>query len=118
MAVARNAAAQAKENHAITIHRQSLPEPFDGWEAEFAKVTMQPGPGYAPHRHKGFVLGYVIDGQFRFGLDGQPERVLGAGEVFYEPPGALHTISASASNTRAASILAIIISKRGETVAQ
>ncbi len=117
MAVAGSAAAQAEENHATTFHRQNLPAPFDGWVAEFAKVTMEPGPGYAPHRHKGFVLGYVIDGQFRFALDSQPERVLNAGEAFYEPPGALHTISASASSTRAASILAMVISKRGETAA-
>jgi quercetin dioxygenase-like cupin family protein len=90
---------------------RALPAPFEGWEAEFALVTMAPGPGYAPHRHPGFVLGYVIDGQFRFGLEGEAERVLNAGEVFYEPPGAIHTITASASSTRSARILAIIISK-------
>jgi hypothetical protein len=34
------------ENNATTIHRQALPAPFEGWEAEFALVTMAPGPGY------------------------------------------------------------------------
>ena len=96
MAIA-GAVSQAAANHATTILRQKLPAPFEGWEAEFALVTMEPGPGYAPHRHPGFVLGYVVDGQFRFGLEGQPETTLHAGEAFYEPPGALHTISASAS---------------------
>jgi hypothetical protein len=39
--------AQEAGNHATTIHRQALPAPFEGWEAEFALVTMGPGPGYA-----------------------------------------------------------------------
>jgi quercetin dioxygenase-like cupin family protein len=108
------ASAQAEGNHAETVHRQPLPPPFEGWEAEFASVTMVPGPGYAPHHHPGFVLGYVIDGAFRFAIDGQPERVLHAGEAFYEPPGAHHTVSASADPNRSTRILAIIISERKE----
>lgn len=74
-------------------------------------VTMEPGPGYPPHSHKGFVLGYVIDGAFSFAIDGQPARVLQAGEAFYEPPGAHHTVSASADARRSAHVLAIIVSE-------
>jgi quercetin dioxygenase-like cupin family protein len=106
------ASAQSTENHAETVHRQPLPPPFQGWEAEFVSVTMAPGPGYSPHRHNGFVLGYVIDGAFRFAIDGQPERVLRAGEAFYEPPGALHTVSASADPRRSTRILAIIVAEK------
>ena len=108
------ASAQTEGNHAETVHRQPLPPPFEGWEAEFALVTMAPGPGYAPHQHPGFVLGYVIDGALRFAIDGQPARVLQAGEAFYEPPGAHHTVSASADPNRSTRILAIIISQRKE----
>src|ERR1044071_6305455 len=97
------ASAQAEQNHAETLHRQPLPPPFEGWVAEFASVTMVPGPGFAPHRHNGFVLGY--------GVEGEPERVLHAGETFYEPPAAHHTVSASADLRKNARILAIIISK-------
>jgi quercetin dioxygenase-like cupin family protein len=100
----------AGANQASTIHRQPLPPPFAGWQAEFVSVTMAPGPGYQPHHHPGFVLGYVVDGQFRFAIEGEGERVLKAGEAFYEPPGAHHTVSASASTTHSARILAIIIS--------
>jgi len=102
----------APVNHAETVHRQPLPAPFDGWEAEFALVTMGPGPGFAPHKHNGFVLGYVLDGAFRFAIDDQAARVLHAGEVFYEPPGATHTISASADATRGAHVLAIVIAPK------
>jgi quercetin dioxygenase-like cupin family protein len=38
--------------------------------------------------------------------------VLKAGEAFYEAPGAHHTVGSSASTTRAAKILAIIISPK------
>src|SRR5882757_8138718 len=55
---------------------------FRDGEAEFVSVTMAPGPGYAPHYHNGFVLGYVVDGAFRFAIEGRPERVLHAGEAF------------------------------------
>ena len=105
---------EAQGNHATTIHRQALPAPFEGWEAEFVSVTMEPGPGYAPHRHPGFVLGYVVDGQFRFGIEGEPERVIKAGDAFYEPPGAHHIKSSSASLTRSATILAIIVSEKAK----
>jgi len=107
------ASAQPPGNHAETVHRQPLPPPFQGWEAQFVSVTMTPGPGYAPHYHDGFVLGYVVDGAFRFAIEGQPERVLHVGEAFYEPPGAHHTVSASA-DARSARILAIIVSKTQE----
>jgi quercetin dioxygenase-like cupin family protein len=104
--------AQPAENRAETVRRQPLREPFAGWEAEFVSVTMNPGPRYAPHRHDGFVPGYVIEGSFRFALDGQPELVLHAGEAFYEPPSAYRTVSANADPGRSARVLAIVIAEK------
>ncbi len=111
-AAAAAAAQTAPANHAETLHRQPLPAPFEGWEAEFALVTMGPGRGFAPHKHDGFVLGYVLDGAFRFALDDQAARVLHPGEVFYEPPGATHTVSASADANRSTHVLAIVIAPK------
>ncbi|MEV4115996.1 cupin domain-containing protein [Nonomuraea sp. NPDC049695] len=51
-------------------------------------VTWPPGhPGTAPHRHSGPAFGYVIEGAVRFELEGEPERVVEAGETFWEPGG-------------------------------
>jgi quercetin dioxygenase-like cupin family protein len=54
-------------------------------------------------------LGFVIDGEFQFAINGEDPRVLRAGDAFYEPPGANHTVGESASHATAARILAIIV---------
>jgi quercetin dioxygenase-like cupin family protein len=51
-------------------------------------VTSPPGcPGTPPHRHSGPAFGYVIEGEVRFELEGDPVRVVKAGETFWEPGG-------------------------------
>jgi quercetin dioxygenase-like cupin family protein len=91
------------------IRRQPLPQPFTGWEARFVEVNFPAGVRSVAHKHPGFVLGYVTEGEFRFGLNDETPSVLAAGQAFYEPPGANHTAGDSANPQRAARILAIII---------
>jgi len=86
-----------------------LPPPFDKQRATFSELYLEPGKGSTPHKHAGFVLGYVIEGEFRFQIAGEPERILRAGDIFYEPPGATHLLSESASDSRPARVLAIVI---------
>ena len=51
-------------------------------------VELPPGdPGTPPHRHTGPVFGYMLEGEMTFELEGEPERVIGAGEAFWEPGG-------------------------------
>lgn len=51
-------------------------------------VEWPPGhPGTPPHRRSGPCFGYVIEGAVRFELEGEPERVIKAGEPLYEPGG-------------------------------
>jgi len=51
-------------------------------------VELPPGdPGTPPHRHSGPVFGYMLEGEMTFELEGEPERVIGAGEAFWEPGG-------------------------------
>ena len=53
-----------------------------------ATVELPPGdPGTPPHRHSGPVFGYMLDGEMTFELEGEPERVIRAGEAFWEPGG-------------------------------
>ena len=44
-------------------------------------------PRRPPHRHTGPVFGYMLEGEMTFELEGEPERVIGAGEAFWEPGG-------------------------------
>ncbi|MGW1027554.1 cupin domain-containing protein [Streptomyces sp. NPDC002577] len=51
-------------------------------------VEFPPGdPGTPPHRHFGPAFGYVLEGEMLFELEGEPERVIRAGEAFWEPGG-------------------------------
>jgi quercetin dioxygenase-like cupin family protein len=99
-----------------TIHRQPLSGQFEGLDAYFAEVTIPPGIASRPHRHSGFVLGYVIEGELSFGINGEPPRVVRAGEVFYEPPGATHSTGASARSDQPVKFLAIVIGPQGAEV--
>ncbi|MCO6009280.1 cupin domain-containing protein [Actinoallomurus purpureus] len=59
-----------------------------GAEARTVRVTLSPGdPGAPPHRHPGPIFGYVTQGEVLFELEGQPPRVLKAGEALFEPGG-------------------------------
>jgi quercetin dioxygenase-like cupin family protein len=64
--------------------------PFIPERAEVITVLLQfpPGdPGTPPHRHSGPAFGYMLEGEMLFELEGEPERVIRAGEAFWEPGG-------------------------------
>jgi len=61
------------------------------------------------HRHPGSVFVYVTRGTVRLGIEGEPVREVHAGESFFEPPGAVHTVAESASATESAEAIAVLI---------
>ena len=68
----------------------SVPAPPvpDNAEAMTILVTLPPGSkGAEPHRHPGPAFGYVISGEMMFEKEGEPPRVVKAGEAFWEPGG-------------------------------
>jgi quercetin dioxygenase-like cupin family protein len=74
---------------AVTVLQEAEP-PFipQGAHAMTLVVAYPPGdPGTPPHRHSGPAFGYVLEGEMLFELEGEPERVVRAGEVFWEPGG-------------------------------
>jgi quercetin dioxygenase-like cupin family protein len=76
---------------AITVVQEAQP-PFvpAGAHAMTIVVEFPPGdPGTPPHRHTGPAFGYVLDGEMVFELEGEPARVVRAGEAFWEPGGDL-----------------------------
>jgi len=71
-----------------SLGHQPLPTVPDGAEVMTAMIEVPPGdPGTPPHRHSGPVYGYVAEGAIVFELEGEPERVIRAGEAFWEPGG-------------------------------
>jgi quercetin dioxygenase-like cupin family protein len=55
------------------------------------------------------VLGYVVEGALRFQVTGQPERIVRAGESFFETLGDEHAVSANASDTAPVRFLAYLV---------
>ena len=74
---------------ALTVLQDVAP-PFipDGAHGMTVVIEYPPGdPGAPPHRHAGPAFGYVLEGEMLFELEGEPPRVLRAGEAFWEPGG-------------------------------
>ena len=64
------------------------PQIHEHAEAMTILVTLPPSsPGAPPHRHSGPAYGYVLKGEIIFELEGVPQRVVRAGETFWEPGG-------------------------------
>ena len=73
-------------------------------------------PPCSGHRHAGPAYVYVLTGSMRLGIGGQPPQTLHAGQSFYEPAGALHTVAENASTSEPASALAVLILPRGAPI--
>ena len=74
-------------------------------------VDYPPGASSAAHRHaqSAFIYAYVLSGQIRSQVDGEPVRLYRAGESWFENPGAIHRVSANASGTHPARLLAVLV---------
>src|SRR5918997_188854 len=79
-------------------------------------VDYAPGASSAAHRHarSAFIYAYVLSGEIRSQVDGEPPRVYRAGEAWFENPGAHHRVRANASDTAPARLLAVLIVDAGD----
>ena len=93
---------------------------LDGWQMTATEITLPPGaPPGRKHHHPGFVIGYVIEGQYSFAVNDQAPKVVKAGEMFFESfdaPGDVHSTSSNPSATQATKFLAIVFTKKGDPV--
>jgi quercetin dioxygenase-like cupin family protein len=86
----------------------------DGLAVQAVRVDYGPGGFSRVHRHPAGAYVYVIDGSVMFGLGGREPVLLKAGDSFYEPPGALHSVSRNASQDLPASFIAFFVLGDGE----
>ncbi|MGW0203210.1 cupin domain-containing protein [Nonomuraea sp. NPDC003201] len=77
-----------QSNTVLTLLQEQHPTVPEGACSMTALIELPPGdPGTLPHRHAGPVFGYMLEGEMIFELEGEPERVIRAGEAFWEPGG-------------------------------
>jgi quercetin dioxygenase-like cupin family protein len=84
-----------------------------GKEVTMAEVSMGPGAGSTIHRHDANTFVYVLEGKVEMQVQGGPLQTLGPGEVFYESPTDIHTVSRNASATVAAKVLVVFVKEAG-----
>lgn len=76
-------------------------------------VLVEYGPGAASPSHThpktAFIYATVLEGSFRIKVKGEPEKIYNVGENFVEEPGSVHEVSANASDTKPARLLAVFV---------
>ena len=108
------ASVMAADGLPLTVALQELPA---DQEMLVLEVNLEPGgPGSPPHRHNAYVFVYVLEGTVNMQVAGQEMKTLSAGEMFYENPDNVHTVSRNASDTEAATILVHLVRTAGTPV--
>jgi quercetin dioxygenase-like cupin family protein len=94
------------------IASHALPN-VPGKRVTIVRVFYGPGGFTRAHRHAGSVTAYVTKGQIRSQLGGGPVETFEVGQSFFEPPGATHLVSANASSTEPAELVAVFVADEG-----
>ena len=84
-----------------------------GKRVTIVRVTYGPGGFSRPHRHAGSVTATITKGEIRSQLGGGPVETFGVGQSFFEPPGSTHLVSANASMTEPAELIAVFVADEG-----
>ena len=79
------------------------------WNCRQLKLSYAPAGSYAAHSHPCPVIAYVNEGAVRSQVNDGPETIYKTGEAFYEDPHGVHRVSANASQTEPARLLAIFV---------
>jgi quercetin dioxygenase-like cupin family protein len=82
-----------------------------GKEIVTGTATLPPGSVIGYHTHAGDEAGYVVKGNLILRTQGQPDRVLKAGDSFFNPRGAVHSLAAAPGPDGGMAVSAWIVDK-------
>src|SRR6476661_1091406 len=91
---------------------KELPD-VPGKEGMVETVDFAPGEVSQPHRHNADLFVYVLEGSVVTQVKGDAPKTMNAGEVFYESPTEVHTVSRNASATQPAKLLVFYVKVKG-----
>ena len=106
----------APESKVRQIFDRELPN-VPGKSMRAVLVEYGPGAASPSHRHpaSAFIYATVLEGEIRSQVNDAPAQVYQAGESWTEVPGDHHKVSANASSTKPARLLAIFVVDTAET---
>jgi len=109
-------APQSKNARVTLVYQHELPN-VPGKSIKGVLVEYGPG-GYSPahtHPKSAFIYATVLDGAIRSQVNDGPVTTYKAGQSFSEMPGDRHAVSANASKTKPAKLLAVFVVDSNET---
>lgn len=108
---------QAKPVTRTEMFRQALPN-VRGKEVIVVSMEYAPGAESTKHRHPGPVFAYVARGAIVSQLGTEPPVTYGEGEMWYEAPGAIHSISRNASEIEPAKLVAFFVADQKQVLTE
>jgi quercetin dioxygenase-like cupin family protein len=104
--------AHAQVGTATRLMTKDLPD-VPGKEGMVETVDFAPGEASQPHRHNADLFVYVLEGSIITQVKGGSPQTVHAGEVFYESPTDVHSVSRNASETQPAKLLVFYVKVKG-----
>jgi quercetin dioxygenase-like cupin family protein len=100
-----------------TIKRTPLQKfdvPGTNYETIIGMAEVIPNVSIGRHTHPGPESGYVLEGEMVLVVEGQPDKVIKAGESYQVPPGAVHD---GRSGPKGAKVIATYVVEKGKPLA-
>ena len=107
---AQSAAAGPAEAKRTILERHDL-SGVDGWEVILGTAELRSGSVIGWHIHYGDESGYVLRGRFVLRVKGEPDRVLKAGDHFFNPSGLVHSLAAEPGTDGGTAVSTWIVAK-------
>lgn len=102
------------EEDTVVTPLMSKPLGMDGKEGLVITVDYAPGASTPIHRHDAHLFVYMLEGSAIFQVEGGEPATLQPGDMFYEQPTDIHTVSKNASDTEPAKFLVFFVKDEGK----
>ena len=115
-ATAQHASHAAHDDAKVTMVYDHVLPNVPGKSIKGVLVEYAPGGSSPAHTHPGsaFIYATVLEGEIKSQVNDGPVKIYRAGENFSENPGDRHGVSANASTTKPARLLAVFVVDTGE----
>jgi quercetin dioxygenase-like cupin family protein len=105
----------AQDAQVTSLMSKDLPE-CPGKEGLMITVVYPPGASDPIHRHNAHVFVYVLEGTVVMQVKDGKEVTLTPGQIFYEGPNDIHTVSRNPSSTKSAKFIVFFVKDKGAPV--